>query len=254
LKDGERYWNPLSFRLTADGSLTTEERTRSQTILYRLERDSFYRHRCFICEQPMQRQTETQLTCGNRRCENALRRGLGHYKPLTAEERSREQALATISPGEEWANPSWRQVRQPNRSKEHFAKLRAVAVRYQTIQPHDPYPELRPRKPTSRSKKKSIVHFKWADEKNARLMAARLERDARLMERDARLMAARLLERDARLIIARLEQDRAKAALLKGEPPRASVIVIDQLRDAVGKARASAVAVLEKLQSLNLAA
>jgi hypothetical protein len=44
---------------------------------------SFYRRRCLICEQPMERRTETQLICGKRRCRNALqaRIGLGRYVP-----------------------------------------------------------------------------------------------------------------------------------------------------------------------------
>jgi hypothetical protein len=33
---------------------------------------SFYRHRCLICEQPMERKTERQLVCGKRKCRNAL--------------------------------------------------------------------------------------------------------------------------------------------------------------------------------------
>ena len=32
----------------------------------------FYRFRCLICEEPMERKTETQLICGKRRCRNAL--------------------------------------------------------------------------------------------------------------------------------------------------------------------------------------
>jgi hypothetical protein len=42
---------------------------------------SFYRHRCLICEQPMERKTERQLVCGKRKCRNALaaRCGLGRY-------------------------------------------------------------------------------------------------------------------------------------------------------------------------------
>jgi hypothetical protein len=33
---------------------------------------SFYRKRCLVCEQPMERKTEHQLVCGKRRCRNAL--------------------------------------------------------------------------------------------------------------------------------------------------------------------------------------
>jgi hypothetical protein len=42
---------------------------------------SFYRKRCLICEQAMERRTENQLICGKRRCRNALqaRQSLGRY-------------------------------------------------------------------------------------------------------------------------------------------------------------------------------
>ena len=33
---------------------------------------AFYRHRCLVCEEPMERKTEHQLICGKRRCRNAL--------------------------------------------------------------------------------------------------------------------------------------------------------------------------------------
>ena len=44
--------------------------------------DSFYRHRCVVCEEPMERKTERQLVCGKRKCRNALqaRSGLGRYQ------------------------------------------------------------------------------------------------------------------------------------------------------------------------------
>jgi hypothetical protein len=42
---------------------------------------SFYRHRCLICEEPMERKTERQLVCGKRACRNALQtsESLGRY-------------------------------------------------------------------------------------------------------------------------------------------------------------------------------
>jgi hypothetical protein len=45
---------------------------------------SFYRRRCLICEQPMQRRTENQRLCGKRRCRNALkaRSALGGIHPF----------------------------------------------------------------------------------------------------------------------------------------------------------------------------
>jgi hypothetical protein len=33
---------------------------------------SFYRKRCLVCEEPMDRKTERQLVCGKRKCRNAL--------------------------------------------------------------------------------------------------------------------------------------------------------------------------------------
>jgi hypothetical protein len=42
---------------------------------------SFYRKRCLVCEQPMERKTERQLICGKRLCRNGLqaRSDLGRY-------------------------------------------------------------------------------------------------------------------------------------------------------------------------------
>ena len=42
---------------------------------------SFYRKRCLVCEDPMDRRTERQLTCGKRNCRKALQAGqnLGRY-------------------------------------------------------------------------------------------------------------------------------------------------------------------------------
>jgi hypothetical protein len=50
----------------------------------------FYRRRCVICEQPMERKTERQKICGKRRCINALQaaKGLGRY----------HVAIDTVSP------------------------------------------------------------------------------------------------------------------------------------------------------------
>jgi hypothetical protein len=36
-------------------------------------RNAFYRHRCLICEQPLERKTERQLICGRLPCRSALR-------------------------------------------------------------------------------------------------------------------------------------------------------------------------------------
>ena len=42
---------------------------------------AFYRKRCLVCEEPMERKTENQLICGKRRCRNALQGGFngGRY-------------------------------------------------------------------------------------------------------------------------------------------------------------------------------
>ena len=44
---------------------------------------SFYRKRCLVCEQQMERKTEHQLLCGKRACRKALRASsdLGRYGP-----------------------------------------------------------------------------------------------------------------------------------------------------------------------------
>jgi hypothetical protein len=44
---------------------------------------SFYRKRCLICEQSMERKNERQLVCSKRRCRNGLqaRQNLGKYLP-----------------------------------------------------------------------------------------------------------------------------------------------------------------------------
>src|SRR5271169_5283505 len=42
---------------------------------------AFYRHRCLICEEPMEPKTENQLVCGKRKCRGALQASetLGRY-------------------------------------------------------------------------------------------------------------------------------------------------------------------------------
>jgi len=45
---------------------------------------SFYRHRCLICEQPIERTSANRKTCKKRRCQLALKsraRSLGRYYP-----------------------------------------------------------------------------------------------------------------------------------------------------------------------------
>jgi hypothetical protein len=46
---------------------------------------SFYRRRCLICEDEMERKTGNQLVCGKRRCRNALwdQKALGRYHPTS---------------------------------------------------------------------------------------------------------------------------------------------------------------------------
>lgn len=47
---------------------------------------SYYRKRCLVCEQPMERKTERQLICGKRLCRNGLqaRSDLGRYHASSA--------------------------------------------------------------------------------------------------------------------------------------------------------------------------
>jgi hypothetical protein len=47
---------------------------------------AFYRKRCLVCEQPMERKTEHQKLCGKRKCRSAFRAGaaLGRYLPSSA--------------------------------------------------------------------------------------------------------------------------------------------------------------------------
>jgi hypothetical protein len=42
---------------------------------------AFYRKRCLVCEEPMERKTENQKLCGKRRCRNAFKgsSGFGRY-------------------------------------------------------------------------------------------------------------------------------------------------------------------------------
>ena len=42
-------------------------------------RDSFYTSRCLVCERPMQRNQESQLTCDRSKCKAALRRDRAHF-------------------------------------------------------------------------------------------------------------------------------------------------------------------------------
>jgi hypothetical protein len=40
---------------------------------------SFYRSRCLVCEQPMERKQENQVTCSRPKCKAALRRDRAHF-------------------------------------------------------------------------------------------------------------------------------------------------------------------------------
>jgi hypothetical protein len=88
-------------RIESDG--TRNQRQPQKASPFRLKRDdvfaarqydptdvgchsSYYRKRCLVCEQPMERKTERQLICGKRLCRNGLqaRSDLGRYHASSA--------------------------------------------------------------------------------------------------------------------------------------------------------------------------
>jgi hypothetical protein len=130
---------------------------------------SFYRHRCLICEQPIERKTERQLVCGKRKCRNALaaRCGLGRYlrspdaispikKPVNKglnRPKASDRAWRSIAgpeltadqlrgatlpdgPNGGWEGGEYRRIelRNKTRRREHFAEQAANCL----IQPHHP--------------------------------------------------------------------------------------------------------------------
>jgi hypothetical protein len=130
---------------------------------------SFYRRRCLICEQPMERETERQLVCGKRKCRNALaaRCGLGRYLPsshpispakkpvnkglempndddrawrsVAAPELTADQlrgATVPDGPNGRWESGGYQRVETRNkmRLRKHFAEQAADCL----IQPHHP--------------------------------------------------------------------------------------------------------------------
>ena len=48
---------------------------------------SFYRKRCLVCEEPMERKTENQKICGKRKCRSAFRArsDFGRYLPSSSD-------------------------------------------------------------------------------------------------------------------------------------------------------------------------
>jgi hypothetical protein len=48
---------------------------------------SFYRKRCLVCEEPMERKTENQKICGKRKCRSAFRArsDFGRYLPPSSD-------------------------------------------------------------------------------------------------------------------------------------------------------------------------
>jgi hypothetical protein len=88
---------------------------------------SFYRHRCVICEQPMERRTENQLVCGKRRCRNALDGGFDGGRYLSPSRRNAPaKAPDSIDPKAAPApDRAWRIVAGPERPA---VSLRAATV------------------------------------------------------------------------------------------------------------------------------
>jgi hypothetical protein len=64
-----------------------------------LSHQSFYRKRCLVCEQPMERRAENQLICGKRKCRNALdaRAGFGRFYHSSTDTASR--VIPSKTPG-----------------------------------------------------------------------------------------------------------------------------------------------------------
>jgi hypothetical protein len=71
---------------------------------------SFYRHRCLICEEPMERKTERQLVCGKRACRNALQasESLGRH----------HSSSGTVSPSKKHVNKGAKQATAIDRGVE----------------------------------------------------------------------------------------------------------------------------------------
>ena len=69
--------------------------------------DGFYRKRCLVCEQPMERKTEHQLVCGKRKCRNALQGSFDGGRYHDAPSRTIDHLKTSIKPGINWAsNPT----------------------------------------------------------------------------------------------------------------------------------------------------
>ncbi|HEY2108096.1 MAG TPA: hypothetical protein VGH29_20025 [Candidatus Binataceae bacterium] len=61
----------------------------------------FYRFRCFVCEEPMERKTEEALICGKRKCHaglDALRRLSGYEPPWQARALSKKPVYKGFYP------------------------------------------------------------------------------------------------------------------------------------------------------------
>jgi hypothetical protein len=72
----------------------------------------FYRFRCFVCEGPMERKSESALTCGKFKCDSglkALKLRAGYYPPRQTLTRSKVPVNSGFVPpvaadrGTEWA-------------------------------------------------------------------------------------------------------------------------------------------------------
>jgi hypothetical protein len=128
---------------------------------------SFYRKRCLVCEQMMDRKTEHQLVCGKRRCRNALQGGFdgGRYhassnvsspsktpgfidlKTALTPDRARQIAGPVLSTGEfraatvpdaaggRWEGGEYRRTEAKNRAALKAAEEAAVEANGQFTEP-----------------------------------------------------------------------------------------------------------------------
>jgi hypothetical protein len=76
---------------------------------------AFFRHRCLICEEQMERKTEHQLICGKRKCRNALEAGIGRDRSYVPSAGSAPQKTPDFIDSETAPKPDrgWRIVAGP---------------------------------------------------------------------------------------------------------------------------------------------
>lgn len=83
--------------------------------------NAFYRKRCLVCEEPMERKTERQLVCGKRRCRNALRVGLSLGRYHTPSD--------VISPAKKPANTGLQEAVRTDRGVEWALAVNRARIR-----------------------------------------------------------------------------------------------------------------------------